>query len=409
MGIKKELEKLGIVLKRDETSSKNSYNLYMAEDAEEKLIPYHERLIIERLNTPFTLYQTDSGQHIFKLHLFKLIDNKIIIDIEKLSIQTEYSNLEYMEILIFLSVTEKLLDYNFPLSFGNNLFRNYVLNSYCMSENLIEENLNNIIKYQSNDLFNDNDNATLEYYIDMRVSIIRSKVVRRCYNLDYCTNNRFISNPVYRYFSDINNEKINLYRPDLNLFYVPFTNVNFGNSNISGLLLDYIILNNDQKFEAKDKIDKYFDELVDDFKKRLESDPSKLFENLSTRSRGPYYNIAFSLTYEANFIKTKLNFSPSNQHPLNKKRNKKGVYGIDYFDSKMRESLFKVITILIKHFETLNQNSFLEKMEKTLATNEIQNYIGYNVYPELYFNNPQFKDSLKRVKQYEALSILDTI
>ncbi|AMS01115.1 hypothetical protein AR9_g030 [Bacillus phage AR9] len=165
---------------------------------------------------------------------------------------------------------------------------------------------------------------------------------------------------------------------------------------------------------SKESISKYFEFRLEDFKERL----PKIIDSLKGRylifeEFGYYrenkgnFRLAYLLSEYKNIHKDFFNIlipttiSLRNDSDINK--------FINNFLSKFKESLFKAILYMIEYFESNNLLNYLESIEKYILINGLRQYVDYDKYAYLYENDPKFKNSLERVRKYEAMNILNEL
>ncbi|PTU25720.1 hypothetical protein DA469_22305, partial [Bacillus subtilis] len=84
-------------------------------------------------------------------------------------------------------------------------------------------------------------------------------------------------------------------------------------------------------------------------------------------------------------------------------------YSTDLFKENFRKLMFKAILYMIEYLENNKLFTYLESVERYFLLENLRTYINYEENWYLYENDPKFKNSLERVRKYEAMNILNEL
>ncbi|AMS01120.1 hypothetical protein AR9_g035 [Bacillus phage AR9] len=391
--------------------------LYLSEDSAKYIL---DRKLLDYYN--YILNESNKSEYLFKYSLTARgiridNDNKIIVEPNLMVYQKHWGWTNPPEIntiikvLIISELINKLMDEGYEVFLGNNTSkeRNLELFRWMQSQYNKMHKLSGIDNsLNAREVFKD-----ISEYLHISTRMLSDRILRNSYTKEYVINARPSKafRPPYTLFNicfhDLElDSKLN--RLDLDLYYIPFIKDIVNNQFGIALMKDYVLLNNDSDLENFDKIDKYFDELLQDAETRL-----PIISNIEIKTKSTA-SVYFQLIDIKDIrqvtiikrIKSKYKVTSRNKHPLSKYKTLKGS---QYFSAKLRESQFKALLLMIKYFEEHCNKNDLARAEKILSLKEVQNYLGYEHYKHLYEDNPKFKNSFKRVKDLEAIELLENL
>ena len=192
-------------------------------------------------------------------------------------------------------------------------------------------------------------------------------------------------------------------RPDIDLLTFSLIDVTKVSTNSNSLFSDFLLIT---KELTNENIDSYFTELVDDAKIRF----YKLFSIKDTIAADISDFCLFEMVL-VNCDKYIVDFIIDNT-PVGQKEPITKLTGIEeYFNKKLRESLFKILFHMIN---TLYSNNEIE------YANRLENYLSYDSYKKLFLfdeskevkdiiNSNEFSRSMKKIKEYGAINIMESL
>ncbi|AMS01121.1 hypothetical protein AR9_g036 [Bacillus phage AR9] len=211
------------------------------------------------------------------------------------------------------------------------------------------------------------------------------------------------------------NDKIN--NKEVNILLAPLVKDFLGTIGSIAILRNFSEYYEDKYIEDKNKVDKYFNELIDDVKTLLKTKNDITLIDPNPKNN-KYINLVKIMKGEElvfKNIKRSLSINRNSKHPL--LRSEFEPLHSEYFEGKYREYIFRTMLVLIEFFENsfkenpmaTKHSEFLNNIEKALSKDEIKEYVGYDLFKSDYENNPIFEESLKRVKEHSAVDILESL
>ncbi|WCS68150.1 hypothetical protein Goe21_00400 [Bacillus phage vB_BsuM-Goe21] len=192
-------------------------------------------------------------------------------------------------------------------------------------------------------------------------------------------------------------------RPDIDLLTFSLIDATKVSTNSNSLFSDFLLITNEL---TNENIDSYFNELINDAKIRF----YKLFSIKNTIAADITNFCLFEMVL-VNCDKYITDFIIDNT-PVGQKEPITKLTGIEeYFNKKLRESLFKILFHMIN---TLYSNNEIE------YANRLENYLSYDSYKNLFLfdeskevkdiiNSNGFSRSMKKIKEYEAINIMESL
>ncbi|WCS68146.1 hypothetical protein Goe21_00360 [Bacillus phage vB_BsuM-Goe21] len=209
---------------------------------------------------------------------------------------------------------------------------------------------------------------------------------------------------------------LDLERPDIDLmtFKHNRSNIFLPTSNIFKMLeMDYILYCNDLELNNKDKMDYYFEILYNDYLKRRNLFP---FDKITFKNPKYYKklmpttglydgwsfirlfdNIGIEDQIHSYFFNAVLNIVKPTTIPKN----------YDYFSFKYKELFNKIILFNLSLYKEQDKKCNVFKIEKYLSNEYFSNFIWYDIFSEYYERDHM--DSVKRIREYRATSLLDSL
>ncbi|PTU25743.1 hypothetical protein DA469_22160, partial [Bacillus subtilis] len=203
----------------------------------------------------------------------------------------------------------------------------------------------------------------------------------------------------------IHESKLNLIRPDLDILYFPLIKDFKTNSASITLMQDYRLLFNDPKLEKEELINKYFNDILEDTKKRL---------TVVKEQRVYKHNLNSFYIHLIQLIRSRVTKTRKNKINKQLSTSRARFFGKkeNYFEGKFRETIFKIVLFMIEYFEKENLEKKLESIEKAFSLKIFKNYIGYYEYDDIrisYLNDDKFAKSRERISRYEAEELLEQL
>ncbi|ASU00037.1 hypothetical protein PBI_PBS1_215 [Bacillus phage PBS1] len=159
-------------------------------------------------------------------------------------------------------------------------------------------------------------------------------------------------------------------------------------------------------YSEEELLEGYFESLLETFKRKFPKFIEELEGGFNSYRDYGNFRLSYLLTEYSDDCKNTFN---SLTYCYAFARENAIYYSTDLFKENFRKLMFKAILYMIEYLENNKLFTYLESVERYFLLENLRTYINYEENWYLYENDPKFKNSLKRVKNYEAMNILNKL